>query len=322
MPGGTGGVRLRKRADVGVQCIALAVAADRGTVTVHLQLLTQAECLLLPPVVFGEGALVRRGDHHALVAVHDHAVAIVQMGGELRDAQHRRNAQRPRQNGGMAGFAAHFGQQRRHLFGADPHRHRRGQIPRQQHGSGGKRGNVHAVPPQQQGQHPGADVAHIGCPLTHHLVLHPGKHFSKRAAHRVQRGFGGLTAVDAFFHLRQHKRVVQHHDLTGQNFGLLVADPLLHIVSHPLRFFDKLGHRRLQPLLFSGFSGVDHRGIIQILLLYTDHASNADSGGSGYSLIQHKRVTPLAWMGLYSPSPASINFTAASSAACSSGPSH
>ena len=149
---------------------------------------------------------------------------------------------------------------------------------RHQDGSRRQRGDIGARSAQQNAQHAGADVAHVGGALAHKLVVNAGEHAGIKAANGVYRGLRTVTGIDAVVHLGQHERVVKHHDLAGENLGFLFAHAGLNVVRHGLCAGLKGLNGFLQPCLFLFLAGGNNRGVVEVLLLNTDGAADSDSG--------------------------------------------
>ena len=143
----------------------------------------------------------------------------------------------------MAGLSTNFSEDSTDVFLFQTNSHRRGQILCCQHSSCWNRCNVNAGNTQQKTEHTGADVADIGCTLSHQFIIDIGKHLDIHLAHRVQSSFCTASGSDHFFHLTSHKRVTEHHDLTAEDFRFFFADSLANILCHLLCHFAKSIYR-------------------------------------------------------------------------------
>ena len=161
-----------------------------------------------------------------------------------------------------------------------------------QHAALGQCAHVHSGHPQQDGQHPRADVPHISGALTHHVILNAGKHIGIHAAHLVCRRLGAAARVDGVLHLTAQKRVRQHGDLARQDLRLMVAHLGADTLCQCLSGLVELLHGALKALLFRLLARVAHAAVIQTLFTNTDGISDADAVRGGNSAQLHSPIPP------------------------------
>ena len=150
-----------------------------------------------------------------------------------------------------------------------------------QHAAGGQGTDVHAGDAQQDGQHPAADIPHVGGTLTHQLIVHPGEHLGVHGTDLIHRRLGALTGVDDLAHLALHEGIAEHHDLAGEDLRLLFAHLGADALGHGGGLLIELGDGTLQAVLFHLFATVFHGGVVQALFPDTDGLADADAVGSG-----------------------------------------
>ena len=231
-----------------------------------------------------QGPLVRVHIYVTVLAVHGNGIAVLDGIRRAGHAQHRGDLQRAGQNGGMAGAAADLGDDAHHVLPADAHGHAGGEVLGNDHGAGGGMGQVHIRQTQQLLEQTGAQVTDVGGALAHQLVLHAAEHGDEGLANGIHRSLGHVARSDLLLHLAHHKRVVQHHDLAGQNLGGVLAHLLGHLGRHGAQPLAHSGGSRLQALGLLLLTRELHRGIIQILLFYHQRMANAHTGGRSCTL--------------------------------------
>ena len=192
----------------------------------------------------------------------------------------------------MARRAAHLSDNGANRIGVQPHRHGCGQLVGTQHAALGQYAHVHSGYPQQDRQHPRADVPHIGGALAHHVILHAGEHIGIHTAHLVYRRLGAAARVDGVLHLTAQKRVRQHSDLARQDFSLMVAHLGADALCQCLSGLVELLHGALKALLFRLLARVAHAAVIQTLFTNTDGISDADAVRGGNSAQLHSLIPP------------------------------
>ena len=164
---------------------------------------------------------VRTVDDESLGTVHDHQLAVFKHRHHIRYAEHGGNFERPRQNGGMGRFAAGLGDDADDVVLVDPRRHGGGQLFGDQYGAFGRVADLDFVDAEQQAEHTGFDVAHIGRPLTGYFVVGGGEHIDEHIAHRFQCRFRTAAADNQLFDLALQIGIVDHRN----------------VAEHDLRFF-------------------------------------------------------------------------------------
>ena len=272
---------LRGGADVGVQGITVALGIHGLPVPVDSQQGLSAEELLLLGQILGQSALVRVDHGGPFAAVHDDAVAVLQLLHDPGHAEYGGQLQGPGQDGGVAGPAAYLGEDGCNVLLVQAHRHRGRQIMGYQHTACGQMAHIHAGDPQQDGQHPAADVPHIGGALAHELVIHSGEHLGVHGAHLIHRCLGALVGINDLLHLALHKGVAQHHDLAGEDLGFLFSHLCPDVLRHGGGLLVKLGDSCLEPIFLYLFASVFHGGVVQTLLPDADGLTDADPVRSG-----------------------------------------
>ena len=184
----------------------------------------------------------------------------------------------------MAGAAADLGDDAHNILPADAHGHAGGEVLRHNHGAGGGMGQIHIGQAQQLLEQTGAQVTDIGGALAHQFILHAAEHGNEGLADGIHRSFGHVAGSDLLLHLAHHERVVQHHDLAGQNLGGMLAHLFRHLGRHVAQ---PLAHGSCSLLQAFGLLLLPrklHGGIIQILFLYHQRMANAHTGGRSCTL--------------------------------------
>ena len=151
----------------------------------------------------------------------------------------------------------------------------------------GKRTHVHGTLSQQLGQNTRLHVAHVGGALHGELVARCLEHVREHVANLHERILGARATIDQLHHFALHVRVVDHGNMTREDFGLLGAYRLAHGVSLRVRVLDIACNGGLQALGFRRrvFHGM--AGILQGRLLDDYDSANAQSGTGSDALQLH-----------------------------------